>query len=110
MEQLTLTGSSGLGRIRDCAEDARLIELWLSMKTSRHTRRAYAADIAAFLTFAGKPLIAVTMIDVQGWAHHLAQGSLKPASQNRAVIALKSLLSFAQETGYLPFNVGAAIK
>jgi len=110
MEQRSVIGSSGLGPTRDCAEDAKLIELWLSMKTSRHTRRAYTADIAAFLTFAGKPLIAVTLIDVQAWAGHLGQGSLKPASQNRAVTALKSLLSFAQETGYLPFNVGAAIK
>ena len=40
----------------------------------------------------------------------MGQGSLKPASQNRALTAVKSLLSFAQETGYLPFNVGAAVK
>ena len=40
----------------------------------------------------------------------LDQGSLKPASQNRALTAVKSLLSFGQETGYLTFNVGAAVK
>ena len=28
--------------------------------------------------------------------------------QNRALTAVKSLLSFAQETGYVPFNAGAA--
>ena len=32
----------------------------------------------------------------------MGQGGLKPASQNRAVAALKSLLAFAQETGISP--------
>jgi site-specific recombinase XerD len=49
------------------------------------------------------------MTDVQAYAHTLGQGSLT-ASQNRALTAIKSLLSFGQETGYLPFNVGAAVK
>jgi site-specific recombinase XerD len=31
-------------------------------------------------------------------------------SQNRALTAVKSLLSFAHQTGYLPFNVGIAVK
>jgi integrase/recombinase XerD len=57
-----------------------------------------------------KPLFRVTLIDLQAWAESLGQGSLKPASQNRAVTALRSLLSFAQETGSLPFNVGVAVK
>jgi integrase/recombinase XerD len=52
----------------------------------------------------------VTLADLQSWADDLGRGSLKPASQNRALTAAKSLLSFAQETGYLPFNVGAAVK
>jgi integrase/recombinase XerD len=47
---------------------------------------------------------------VQAYAKALEQGSLKPASQNRALTAVKSLLSFGQEIGYLPFNVGAAVK
>ena len=80
------------------------------MKTSSHTRRAYAAEAAHFLAFVHKPLSWVTLTDLQAWADQLGQGSLKPASQNRALTAVKSLLSFAQETGYLPFNVGAAVK
>ena len=31
------------------------------------------------------------------------------STRNRRLIAVKSLLSFAQQTGYLPFNVGAAL-
>ena len=110
MGQLTVTVPSGLESGHDGAQDVKLVELWLSMKTSAHTRRAYAADAARFLQFVAKPLAWVTLSDVQGFAGHLRQGSLKPASQNRALTAVKSLLSFGQETGYLPFNVGAAVK
>jgi integrase/recombinase XerD len=91
-------------------DDARLIELWLSLKTSAHTRRAYAAEAARFRSFAGKSLARTTLTDFQGWVGYLGQGSLAPASQNRAITAIKSLLSFAHETGYLPFNVGAAAR
>lgn len=110
MNQLTVVAPSGLGCAHDGSQDAKLVELWLSMKTSPHTRRAYATDAAGFLAFVNKPLSWVTLTDLQGWADQLGQGSLKPASQNRALTAVKSLLSFAQETGYLPFNVGAAVK
>jgi site-specific recombinase XerD len=110
MNQLTVVAPSGLGAAHDGSQDAKLVELWLSMKTSPHTRRAYAAEVARFRVFVKKPLAWVTLADLQAWAEHVGQGNLKPASQNRAVTALKSLLSFAQETGYLPFNVGAAVK
>ena len=110
MNQLTVVAPSGLGPAHDGSNDAQLIELWLSMKTSPHTRRAYAADVARLLTFVKKPLAWVTLTDFQAWAAELGQGSLKPASQNRALTAVKSLLSFAQETGYVPFNAGVAVK
>src|SRR5690242_19015278 len=110
MNQLSVVAPSGLGPAHDGSQDAKLVELWLSMKTSPHTRRAYAADIARFRAFVHKPLSWVTLMDLQAWADQLGQGSFKPASQNRAVTALQSQLSFAQETGYLPFNVGVAVK
>ena len=90
--------------------DAVFIELWLSLKVSSHTRRAYAAEVKRLLTFIEKPLCWITLADIQAYATALEQESLKPASQNRALTAVKSLLSFGQETGYLPFNVGAAVK
>jgi len=90
--------------------DTAFIELWLGTKVSTHTRRAYRAEIGCFRTAAAKPLGWITMTDLQCYARALGQGSLKPASQNRALTAIKSLLSFGQETGYLPFNVGAAVK
>ena len=90
--------------------DVALIELWLGTKVSAHTRRAYRAEIERFRAAAGKALHWVTLADLQAYAEALGQGSLKPASQNRALTALKSLFSFGQETGYLPFNVGAAVR
>lgn len=110
MNQLAVVPPSGLGSAHDGSQDAKLVELWLSMKTSAHTRRAYAAEVARFRAFVNKPLSWVTLTDLQAWAEQLGQGGLQPASQNRAVTALKSLLAFAQQTGYLPFNVGAAVK
>jgi site-specific recombinase XerD len=118
MNELIVAPQSGLGPAAGGAADANLVELWLSMKTSGHTRRAYAGDIARFIEFVHKPLCLVTLTDLQAWAEHLAEvriiggktGTLKPASRNRALTALKSLLSFAQEAGYLPFNVGIAVK
>jgi integrase/recombinase XerD len=101
---------SGLAPAHDGSQDAKLIELWLSTKTSAHTRRAYAAEVARFRAFVSGPISWVALADLQGWAEHLAQGNLRPASQNRSIIALKSLLAFAQQTGYVPFNVGAAVK
>ncbi|HUI78525.1 MAG TPA: tyrosine-type recombinase/integrase [Bryobacteraceae bacterium] len=110
MYPLTLAAPSGLGPAQDGSQDSRLVELWLAGKSSPHTRRAYAADAALFLRFIDKPLCRVTLADFEIWAAHLGQGSLKPASRNRSLTAVKSLLSFAQQTGYLAFNVGAAVK
>ena len=89
--------------------DEAFIGLWLGTKVSLHTKRAYRAEADRFRGAIRKPLCSVTMMDVQMYAEALGQGSLKPASQNRALTAIKSLLTFGNETGYLPFNVGAAI-
>src|ERR1035441_6228116 len=101
---------SGLGQAGNSPNDAQLIHIWLSTKTSGETRRAYTGEIARFLAFAGQPLVQVTLADLQVYAEGLAQGRLKITSQNRALTTIKSLLSFGQETGYLPFNVGAAVR
>jgi integrase/recombinase XerD len=110
MNQLAAAPPSGLAPGQDGSQDDNLVQLWLSMKASPATRRAYAAEAARFRAFAGKPIAWVTLADLQDYAASLGQGTLKPASQNRALTAVKSLLSFGQETGYLPYNVGAAVK
>lgn len=87
--------------------DEHLVDLWLHGR-SEHTQRAYRADVDRFLAFVAAPLTTVTLGDVQAFADSLA--GLAPASRARTLAAIKSLLSFGQRTGYLPLNVGAAIK
>ena len=60
------------------------------------------------LAAVGKPLQRITLGDLQGYFGTLA--GLSPASQARAVNAVKSLFAFAQRIGYLAFNPGAAIR
>lgn len=91
-------------------DDRALVELWLSLKTSPHTERAYAFESGRFLAALGRPLRQATLADVQLWVQGLERSGVKPATLNRALTAIKSLFSFAQETGYLAFNVAAAVK
>jgi site-specific recombinase XerD len=54
----------------------------------------------------------VTLGDVQAFATALAddKAALTPASQARALAAVKSLLAFGHRLGYLPFDVGGAVR
>src|SRR5262249_50060861 len=65
-----------------------------------------------FLAHAGRPLRGVTLGDVQAFATALAAeaAALTPASQARALAAVKSLLAFGHRLGYLPFDVGGAVR
>jgi integrase/recombinase XerD len=90
--------------------DTQLVDLWLSLKRSPHSRRAYRAEIDRLQAWNSKALSQITLADLAAYAEHLAAGGIAPASQNRSLTAVKSLLSFGHETGYLPFNPGAALK
>jgi site-specific recombinase XerD len=87
--------------------DRQLIEVWLHGR-SRHTQRAYAADVERLLLETGKPLAALTLVDLQRFADSL--GGLAPASRYRALSAVKSLLAFGHRSGYLAFDVGRALR
>src|ERR1700712_4599253 len=87
--------------------DEHLLALWLHGRSAA-TQRAYAADLRAFLSHVGRPLQAVTLGDVQAFQDTLA--TLAPATEARRLSAVKSLLSFGHKTGFLPVNVGAAIR
>ena len=92
-------------------DDAHLIALWLAGCSSVHTQRAYARDVAACLTWAGPPpLQGLTLADLQEWQQHLQAQGQAAASINRRLAAVRSLLTFGQRTGYLQFNVGAAVR
>jgi integrase/recombinase XerD len=86
-----------------------LIALWLAGRP-QNTQDAYQQDATRFLAFAGKPLVEVTVGDIHAFAAHLAGQGGRPASQRRPIAAVKSLLAFGVQVGYLRYNVGAVVK
>lgn len=122
---LHLGGRSAAPENRSGAHsDQQLVNLWLDSKRSAHTRRAYEKDFAAFNAFlaalpatdeAQRPqrpwaLSEVTVRHVQAFAAHLEASKASQRTIARRLSATKSLLTFAQQTGYLAYNVGSVIK
>lgn len=93
---------------RQADTDSHMVAMWVNRSNSRHTRRNYQRQGQAFLAFVARPLAQVRVVDVQAYLESL-QGSA-PGTQALAAAAIKSLLTFAYETGYLPFNPGVAVK
>jgi integrase/recombinase XerD len=98
---------SPVSTMRQAHSDTQLIEIWLHGR-SQHTQRAYAADIVRFRRGAGKPLAAVTLVDLQAFADSLA--NIAATSRYRTLSAVKSLLAFGHRIGYLPFDVGRVLR
>lgn len=87
--------------------DDHLLALWLHGRTP-HTLRAYAHDAGRFRAFVDKPLAEVQLGDLQVYADTLAHRA--PATQARILSAVKSLLAFGHRLGYLPYDVGRAVR
>src|SRR3954469_4934110 len=94
-------------RVQEASSDDQLIALWLHGR-SRHTQRAYLADVDRFRSRAGKSFCSVTLSDLQDFAASLED--LAPATRYRALSAVKSLLAFGHRIGYLPFDVGRVLR
>src|SRR5215211_8509603 len=88
--------------------DRELIGMWVARSASPHTRRNYRRQAARFLAFVSRPLALVRLGDVQAYLDSLQAAA--PATRANATAALKSLFSFAQEIGYLRFNLGKVLK
>ena len=87
--------------------DEALVALWLHGRPAT-TRTAYIREAGMFLAYIALPLRQVRLGDFQAWTD--GQGYLAPASQGRRIGCVKSLFSFAHRLGYVPFNVGAAVR
>ena len=88
--------------------DSQVIALWLHGR-STETQRAYRGDTNAFLAAVAKPLAAVTLGDLQGFADSL-DAPLEPASRHRRLSAVKSLFAFSHRLGYLPFDMARPLR
>jgi integrase/recombinase XerD len=89
--------------------DLQLIHLWLHGR-SPHTISAYWSDAERFLRHAEKPLRAVTLGDLQVFGDFLASRGVSAATCHRGLSAVKSLCAFGFRIGYLPFDVGQALR
>jgi len=91
------------------SSDAALIALWLHGRPAT-TTRAYTREIERFFVSIGVSLRETTLGDVQAFADELVIVGLSSASQGRALVAVKSLIAFAHQLGYVPFDVGRPVK
>ncbi len=88
--------------------DHHLIALWIGRHSSPHTRRNYQRQADRFLGFVRCPLAEVRIGDFQAYVASL--DGLALGTRAAMIAAVKSLLSFGQEIGYLRVNVGKAVK
>ena len=86
--------------------DAAVVRLWVHGR-SVNTQRAYQHDIGCFLAHVRRPLAQVTLGALQDFADSLLTSD---ASRRRRLAAVKSLLGFGHRLGYLPFDVGRALR
>jgi integrase/recombinase XerD len=105
-KELMVRESSQVGQVVQADNDNPVVAMWLHGRPQT-TQRAYAYEVQGMLAAVSKPLRRITLGDLQGYYDTLA--GLSPASQARAVNAVKSLFAFAKKIGYLGFNPGAAI-
>jgi integrase/recombinase XerD len=103
-----VTAVSASRGVAQADSDAHLVALWVARHASPHTRRNYQRQADRFLAFVNRPLRMVRLGDMQAYLALLE--TTAPATRANAVATLKSLLSFAQETGYIAFNVGKVLK
>lgn len=97
-------------QVADCNSDKELIDLWLHDKTP-NTLDAYRRDAEEFRWFIeDKPLSRVVLNDLMFYSDALKQQGRAPATVNRKLSAVKSLLSYGVMIGYLPINAGAPLK
>jgi integrase/recombinase XerD len=104
-----LAAPSAANAAPSAADEQALLAAWLHGRAA-HTQRAYRANAERFLDFAGKPLAMVALADLQAYDARLEAEDLAPSSRARMLAAVKSLLTFAHHAGYLPYNVGAALR
>lgn len=98
------------------SNDSELARTWLQRFKSPHTRRAYLFDIELYGKEVGLPIAELKVEDLLNYRDKLGKGTegnglnYSIPRQRRALTALKSLLTFAKSTGYLPFNVGTVVE
>ena len=106
--------------------DEHFVSLWLGRhQSSPHTARSYSRGASRFLAFLaarGKGLRTTKLVDLDAWQAELTcederrrptpagQKYIMSAHTRQQLAVVKSLLAKGRATGYLPFDVGAALE
>jgi hypothetical protein len=99
-----------LGRATRAKNDEQLLESWLANLTSAHSRRNFEVTARRFLgELPTGGLRAASVEDVRDALSRVTVG-VAESSGRQMVLRVKSLLSYGQRLGYLPFNAGATIR
>jgi len=105
-KELTVQEVGQVEEVHQAENDHQVLTMWLHGRPAT-TQRAYLFEVQGVLAILNKPLVRITLGDLQDYFSGLVY--LAPASLARAVNAVKSLFRFAQKIGYLKFNPAAAI-
>src|SRR4249920_3158608 len=85
--------------------DDELLKSWLASLNSPHTRRNFETTARCFLVELPMGMRRATVEDVRDALSRVTVG-LAEASARQYVLRVKSLLGYANELGYTPFNAG----
>lgn len=89
--------------------DGALIASWIGKQGNPRTANAYRIVAEQFMEFVGeKPLASLTVDDIVEYRNRLI-AQYRPHTARSKMATIKSLLTYAAMTHYLPFNVGAAV-
>ena len=86
---------------------SKVLEQWLDNSNLSRTKtiNTYAFHIRRFIKFGGnEPIDAITKLDANRYIQHLANSGLAHSTLETAVAAMRGLLHFAEEGGYVEFN------
>ena len=95
-------------KVTNASSDRELILVWLGGKSAT-TQVSYRSTVEKFIEFIDKPLAEVKLEDLQLWERGLL-ARFKLTTVANKILVIKSLFSFAVQTGYLTLNVGSFIK
>lgn len=106
----TIEPRSLIYRTTSATCDDELVDSWLRVKAqNENTLTAYARIANEFRKFFQfRSLASLSIDDLADYADSIKIHSV--ATQRQRIFAVKSLLSYGQKTGYLQFNVGAALQ
>jgi integrase/recombinase XerD len=89
--------------------DEMLIAMWID-NTASSTKEAYMADLRQFFKQMPVSIQQIKLNHLQNYKNHLIESGKEYSTINRKLKSIKSLLSFAEKTGYTRFNVGVMVK